>query len=305
MATYHLQHNRVHWTNIVHPTPNDVELLRSRFPFIHPLNLEDILSSKERPKLDEDDDYLFLVLHFPQWDPIQRLSRSREVDIILAQGTVVTIHDGTLKPLLRLFQKCENEEETRQRYMGRGANYTFYVILDELVDYLFPILRKVDKNIQALEEEILGGNTRSVIREITLIRRDVITLRRIIRQQVPVLEELEKTNHPLVMDDYEEYFNDLVDHMHRARDFVDEDTEIVASLAETADTLASHRINEVMQILTVISVTMLPLTLISSVYGMNIPLPLQNNPYSFIFVSATMVIIAVLMLIYFVIRGWL
>lgn len=305
MATYHLQHNRVHWTNIVHPTPNDVELLRSRFPFIHPLNLEDILSSKERPKLDEDDDYLFLVLHFPQWDPIQRLSRSREVDIILAQGTVVTIHDGTLKPLLRLFQKCENEEETRQRYMGRGANYTFYVILDELVDYLFPILRKVDKNIQALEEEILGGNTRSVIREITLIRRDVITLRRIIRQQVPVLEELEKTNHPLIMDDYEEYFNDLVDHMHRARDFVDEDTEIVASLAETADTLASHRINEVMQILTVISVTMLPLTLISSVYGMNIPLPLQNNPYSFIFVSATMVIIAVLMLIYFVIRGWL
>ena len=276
MATYHLQHNRAHWTNIVHPTPNDVELLRSRFPFIHPLNLEDILSSKERPKLDEDDDYLFLVLHFPQWDPIQRLSRSREVDIILAQGTVVTIHDGTLKPLLRLFQKCENEEETRQRYMGRGANYTFYVILDELVDYLFPILRKVDKNIQALGEEILGGNTRSVIREITLIRRDVITLRRIIRQQVPVLEELEKTNHPLIMDDYEEYFNDLVDHMHRARDFVDEDTEIVASLAETADTLASHRINEVMQILTVISVTMLPLTLISSVYGMNIPLPLQT-----------------------------
>lgn len=305
MATYHLQHNRVHWINIVHPTPNDVELLRSRFPFIHPLNLEDILSSKERPKIDEDDDYLFLVLHFPQWDPIQRLSRSREVDIILAPGTVVTIHDGTLKPLLRLFQKCENEEETRQRYMGRGANYTFYVILDELVDYLFPILRKVDKNIQALEEEILGGNTRNVIREITLTRRDVITLRRIIRQQVPVLEDLEKTDHPLIMDDYEEYFNDLVDHMHRARDFIDEDAEIVASLSETADTLASHRINEVMQILTVISVTMLPLTLISSVYGMNIPLPLQNNPYSFIFVSASMVIVAILMLIYFVFRGWL
>jgi len=305
MTTYKLKHNRVTWTNIIHPTPDDVEALRADYPFIHPLNLEDILSPMERPKLDEDDDYLFLVLHFPQWDPVQRLSRSKELNIIIGRGSVVTIHDGTLRPLARIFQQCESSEDARHRYMGRGANHTFYEIVDSMVDYIFPMLRKIDKNIQRIEEGIFTQDMRRVIREITLVRRDVIAMRRIIRQQVPVLSELEDTTHPIIQEEFEEYFGDLSDHINKARDYIDEDLEIVGNLADTADMLANHRINEVMRILTVISVIMLPLTLLSSVYGMNVPLPLQNDPSAFILISIGMVLITVLLLLYFRRQGWL
>lgn len=305
MAIYKMKHERLTWTNIVHPTPDDVAMLRNEHPYIHPLNLEDILSPIERPKLDEDENYLFVVLHFPYWDPVQRLSRPREVDLMIGRGYVITIHDGSLKPLVRLFQQAEQNEEARQRLLGRGSNHALYTIIDHLVDYVFPMLRKVDKNINEIEESIFSRDSRKVIREIALVRRDVIALRRIIRQQVPVLEGLENTEHPIMLEDFEEYFGDLVDHMSKARDFVDEDFEIIGNLAETVDILANHRINEVMRILTVISVIMLPLTLISSVYGMNVNLPLQNDPQAFVLISVGMLLLALFLLFYFRRRGWL
>ena len=305
MATRTLSHGRTKWIDVTCPTPQDIDTIGKTYPYIHPLNLEDLLSPIERPKLDPDEDYLFVVLHFPLWDATQRLTRAREVDLILGRGYVVTIHDGTLKPLVALFDHCEKDEGTRADVLGGAAGHAFYVIIDRLVDYILPILRKVDSNIRDLEEKIFTTDSRKVIRDIAVHRRDIIALRRIIRQQIPIIEVLEKTEHPILHEDLEEYFGDIVDHMYKARDIIDENAEIIIGLAETADTLASHRINEVMRILTVISVIMLPLTLVSSIYGMNIDLPFEQNPNAFIIVSGGMVIITLVMLIYFRRRDWL
>jgi magnesium transporter len=305
MATRKLSYGRVTWTDIVQPTPADVEALGKEYPYLHPLNLEDLLSPIERPKIDEDDEYLFVVMHFPLWDVNLRLSRAREVDIIMGRGYVVSIHDGSLKPMSRLWDECSANPEALAKLLGGGSSHTFYVIIDLLVDYILPMLRKVDANIRGIEEEIFISDTRKIIREITVARRDVIVLRRIIRQQVPILEELEKTEHPILHEDLEEYFGDILDHLYKARDIVDENAEIIGSLAETADTLASHRINEVMRILTVISVVMLPLTLMSSIYGMNIGLPLDSHPNALIIISGSMLASAVAMLLYFRRRNWL
>lgn len=305
MAIQKLEFGRVTWVNLVLPTPAEVEGLREWYPYIHPLNLEDMRSPMERPKIDEDEDYLFVVMHFPLWDPRTSLSRPREVDFVLGRGFVIMVHDGSLKPLTTLWKLCEEDDEQRERMLGRGAVHAFYTLIDQLVDYIQPILRKVDNNIQELEETIFTSETRHVIREISIVRRDIIALRRIIRQQVPIIEKLERIEHPIIHDDLEEYFGDIADHLYKARDIIDEDYEVINSLAETVDTLASHRINEVMRILTVISVIMLPLTLLSSVYGMNIDLPLQNHPDSFVIVSIIMILIAVLMLLYFRRRNWL
>lgn len=304
-----LTYGRVTWYNIVHPSPADVEMLRDVLPYVHPLNLEDIRSPMERPKIDEDEQYLFVVMHFPEFDRKKSLSRPREVDLILGRGYVVTIHDNALKPLSTLWQLCQEDEEQMMRLLGRGANHAFYTIIDQLVDYVFPILKKVDANIRRLEEEIFTQDTRQVIREISLVRRDIIALRRIIRQQVPIIEDFESVEHPILHEDLEEYFGDIADHLHKGRDIVDEQYEIIISLAETVDTLASHRINEVMRILTVISVIMLPLTLLSSVYGMNVPLPLtpefEQDPNAFWIIALLMVLISILMLLYFRRRHWL
>ena len=309
MAIQTLTYGRVTWVNIVHPTPADVDELRQLYPYIHPLNLEDVQSHMERPKIDEDEDYIFVVMHFPHWDSVKALSRAREVDMFIGRGYVITVHDGYLHTLNNLWEKCERDEEFREKILGRGANHTFYTIVDQLVDYIAPILRKVDGNIRRIEEDIFTADTPDVIREISLVRRDVIALRRIIRQQVPIVEQLERVEHPIIHDDLEEYFGDIADHLYKARDIIDENFEIINSLADTADTLASHRINEVMRILTVISVIMLPLTLLTSFYGMNIPLPgtenflVQDEPFWIL--SAMMVLLVVGLLVYFRRRGWL
>ncbi len=306
MATRTINYNDVVWYDIVHPTPDDVEKLSETFPYFHPLNLEDIRSPIERPKVDSDDDYIFVVMHFPLWDARHEISRASEVNLFVGRRYVVTVHNGTLKPLNKLYDLCQESEHERKRLLGRGANEAFYIIIDQLVDYIFPILRKVDRNIHQLEDDLFVGDAKQVIQRIALARRDIISLRRIIRQQIPILQQLETTEHPILHEDMEEYFGDIADHLFKQRDIVEENYEIINSFAETADTLASHRINEVMRILTVISVIMLPLTLISSIYGMNIDqLPFAHHPNSFIITSGIMIVIAILMLIYFRRRNWL
>lgn len=306
MTTLQIVHQRFTWTNIVSPTSADVEALHRAQPCIHPLNLEDLTSVLERPKIDEQDDYLFVVMHFPVWDSKHRLSRSSEIEFIVGRNFLVTAHDGTLKPINQLFERCQQDDAERQKLMGRGANDAFYVIVDVLVDYIFPILGKVDNNIHDIEENIFVADARQIIRDIAVVRRDIIALRRIIRHQAPIVEQLEVTEHPIIREELEEYFGDTVDHLHKARDIIDEDSEIIVSLADTANTLANHRINEVMRVLTVISVVMLPLTLVSGIYGMNFKtLPFDDHPLGFIFVIAFMVFLASSMLLYFRRRNWL
>ncbi|NWG17774.1 MAG: magnesium/cobalt transporter CorA [Chloroflexi bacterium] len=305
MPSQKLQHNRFTWINIIHPVPADIDLLRREFPYIHPLNLEDVLSQTERPKIDEDDDYLFVVLQFPVWDRVARISRASEVDFIVGRNFLVTVHDGQLTPMIHMFEKCQHSPVEREKLMGRGANDAFYVIVDQLVDYIFPILDKVDSNIRAIEENIFTAYTQRIVSDIAVVRRDIIALRRIIRHLVPILEQLERTEHPIIREDLEEYFGDTVDHIYRARDIMDEDAEVIAGLADTANTLVSHRINEVMRILTVISVIILPLTLVTGIYGMNINLPLDEHPLAFIVVMGMMLMISILMVIYFIRRKWI
>ncbi|MDE2853105.1 MAG: magnesium/cobalt transporter CorA [Chloroflexota bacterium] len=305
MATRIIQHNPVTWTDIVHPSAEDVAALRERFPGFHPLYLEDVLSRIERPKLDQDDDYLFLVLHFPLWDSRDELSRASEVNIFVLRGNLVTVHNGTLKPLVTAFQRCEADESERERLLGRGINHALYSLIDQLVDYIFPILNKVDRRVHAIEDALFESDAKRVIQELALLRRDIISLRRIIRGQIPIILQLETCDHPILHEHMEEYFGDIADHLFKLRDIADENFEIVNSFADTADTLASYRINEVMRILTVISVIMLPLTLISSIYGMNIVLPFADDPHAFMITAAIMIIIVILMLAWFRKRGWL
>jgi magnesium transporter len=305
MPTFELKCNRFVWTNIISPTQADIQRLSAAYPFIRPLHLEDLLSQMERPKIDQEDSYLLVVMHFPVWDSKNRLSRSSEVEFIIARNMLVTVHDGTLKPLVQRFAQCELYDAQREKFAGKGANDAFYTLMDSLVDYLFPILRKVDSNIRSIEDGIFTADTRSIVRDIALVRRDIIALRRIIRHLVPVVETLAHLEHPVIREDLEEYFDDSVDHLYTARDIIDENYEVIAGLSETTDTLVSHRINEVMRVLTVISVIMLPLTLVSGIYGMNIDLPLNEHPYAFIFVMSLMISIVVLMLAYFRRRKWL
>lgn len=305
MTYQQLTGSRVTWINITNITPDDVEQIRRAFPYVHPLTLEDMLSPIERPKIDDDDDYIFVVAHFPLWDGVSRLTRASEVDFLVSRNYIITIHDGVLKPLTQLAAAIEVNETERQSLLGRSSSHAFYVMLDRLVDYIFPILRKVDVHIRSIEEAIFSAKEDVLIRDIALVRRDIIAQRRIIRHLVPILDNLERKERPIIHEDLDEYFGDILDHLQRARDIIDEDAEIMGGLAETADTLISHRINGVIRILTVFSVIMLPLTFLTGLYGMNIELPLAEHNAAFLIVVGVMITVVVVMLTYFRYRKWL
>ncbi|MDY7039848.1 MAG: magnesium/cobalt transporter CorA [Chloroflexota bacterium] len=299
-----ITHGKITWTDISHPAPDDIAVLRRNFDF-HPLDLEDCLSRIERPKIDEYETYLFIVMHFPIYDSDQRITRPSEVDFFIGTGYLVTVHDGVLTPLIQLFEDCRTYEATRAKHMGRGASRLLYSVIDALVDYCFPILDKVGNNIEALEDEIFTENMQRIVQEISVLRRDIIALRRIIKPQLAIVTNLERKDRPFIREELDVYFGDIVDHLNKAWDILEDHREVIEGLSETSDSVISYRINEVMKILTIISVVLLPLTLISGIYGMNILLPLAQNAYAFWLIAAAMVLISGGMLFYFRRRRWL
>ncbi len=304
MTVAFVSYGRVTWVDIRQPTEEDIQFLRSRYPF-HPLDLEDCLSRNERPKIDEYEEYLFIVMQFPLFDHRRQVTRPSEVDFFIGADYLITLHDGVLKPLVRLFDRCREDEEARQQYMGKGAGRLLYTILDQLADSIFPMLNKIGAHLRQIEEDMFTENMREIVQHISIVRRDIIAMRRIVRPQLPVVATLEEEDRLFMQDDLEVYWGDIADAFARAWDILEDYREVIEGLADTSDSITSYRINEVMRILTVISVIMLPLTLLSGIYGMNVPLPLASHPWAFFFILGVMAVMVLFMLWAFQRRGWL
>ena len=261
------------WIYIEKPTTQDVEYLAQNFNF-HPLNLDDVLSRVQRPKIDEYPDHLFIVLHFPVYDKENRVTHPSEVDIFIGENYMVTVHkSGDLKPLARFFNECHVDEGICNAYMSRSSGFLLYHILDRLVNYCFPILDKVVDNTEKIEDLIFTRAVPETVREISLIRRDLISFRRVIHPQIGVVEALEREEYPFFKEDQDIYFGDIADHIRKIWDGLEDCKEVVDGLVDTSNWLTSHRIQEIMRILTIVMAIMAPGTLIASIYGMNIHLP--------------------------------
>jgi magnesium transporter len=268
-----ISEGKLTWVYMEKPSNNEVKFLKQHFNF-HPLNLDDVLSRIQRPKIDEYEDHLFVVLHFPVFDKENRITRPSEVDIFIGENYVVTIHcSADLKPLAKFFRECQIREESRQTYLGRSSGFLFYHILDRLVNYCFPILGKITESIDDIEDVIFSKAVPETVRQIFLIRRDLISFRRVIRPQIAVIETLEREEYPFFKEEQEVYFGDIADHTRKIWDGLEDCKEVVDGLAETSNWLTSHRIQEIMRVLTIVMGILAPPTLLSGIFGMNIPLP--------------------------------
>jgi magnesium transporter len=292
------------WIDIVHPGQAEVDWLARTYHF-HPLHLDDTLSKIQRPKIDDEDDYTFIVMHFPVYSRLVRVTTPSEVDIFIGAHYLITVHSGNLKPLVRLFKQCAEDPSMRAEVMGRSTGLLLYQIIDRLVDYCFPILDKIDLNIDQVEDEIFEEKVRRTVQEISHIRHDVIAFRRVIKPLIPVIASLERKHRPFFDEDVEDYFGNISDHLSKIWDTLEDYKEVIEGLSDTITSLTSNRINEIIKVLTIISVILLPLTLISGIYGMNINLPVQSNPFAFEIVLGSMIAVIVGMLGYFKWRKWI
>ena len=278
------------WIDIASPTEKETEYLAQNYPF-HPLDLDDTLSRKQRPKIDEYKDYLFFVFHFPIYRKEERVLTSSQVSVFIGPNYLITLHKGELKPLVKLFKECQIDEGSRQEYLRQGPGFLLYRILDRLVDYCLPILDKVGDGIEEVEDVIFSNRKRGAVREISRLRRDVIAFRRIIWPMRAVIGGLEPKVRRFAKRDLVVYFGDMVDHLDKIWDGLDEYKEIIEGLNDTHDSLATNRTNEVVRILTIIATVMLPVTVVASIYGMNISLPFMNSDYALLYVFLIMLVV--------------
>lgn len=292
------------WIHIERPGPAARAWLEERFDF-HPLAYEDLFSRNQRPKVDEYDDYLFIVLHFPVYDKRVARLNAAEVDIFVGPDFLITLPNVSLQPLQYVFERCRADEETRNELFGKGAGYLLYKVVDACVDASFPMLRKIGLKLERLEQAIFEEESnRELVRDISNAKQEIINFRKIVRPQRVALQDLERTKR-YVTGELDIYFDDINDASERVWDMLENFKEVVEALEATNESMLSHRLNDILRILTAFSVIVLPLTLIASVWGMNVHVPGEDDATAFVIVIAFMAVVLVAMVAWFRRRGWL
>jgi magnesium transporter len=292
------------WIHVDRMDPATATDLAERFGW-HPLDVEDVLSKRQRPKVDEYPDYLFAVLHFPAYDKeIQRLNAA-ELDLFIGADYLVTIPNVELLPISRLFNRCVEDEEFREQLFSKGSGRLLYEVLDDLFDYCFPILDKIAHKLDAVEDDIFEGRSRDAVRDISNVKQEIISFRRIIKPQRATLRVLERAVERFLPEELELYFDDIVDASERIWDLLDNYKEVVEALEATNESVISHRHNDVLRVLTVFSVILLPLTLIASLFGMNVLYPGEGTHEAFWVIVALMVAVVAGLLSFFRYKRWL
>jgi magnesium transporter len=296
------------WLHLETPQLDDANALAQRFNW-HALDIEDVLSKRQRPKIEDYPEYLFGVLHFPVYDKaVQRLNAA-ELDFFLGPDYLVTLPNVELLPVTRLFERASENAELRQQLFSKGSGRLLYDVLDDLFDYCFPILDKIAYKLDSIEDDMFERGSRGfgedVVRDISNVKQEIISYRKIIKPQRSTLRVLERDVERFLPENLELYFDDLVDASERIWDLLDNYKEVVDGLEDTNESVISHRLNNVLRVLTVVSVIFLPLTLITGLFGMNTRFPGFQTAWDFWTVCGVMVAIAVGLVVFFRRKRWL
>ncbi len=292
------------WVHLERPTAGDLAELADRFGF-HELDVEDVLSRRQRPKIDEYPGYLFVVLHFPVYDKkVQRLNAA-ELDVFLGPDFLITIPNVELLPVSRLFNRCEADQELAGEIFAKGSGYLLYEVLDDLFDYCFPILDKIQHKLDSLEDEMFEGRAEEVVRDLSNAKQEIISYRKIIKPERATLRALERYIQRFLREDLDLYFDDIVDAAERIWDLLENYKEVIEGLESTNESVISHKQNDVLRVLTVISVTMLPLTLITGIFGMNVLFPGEGSHEAFWVIIGVLAAALIGMVTFFRLKKWL
>jgi magnesium transporter len=287
------------WVDINAPTPEDGRLLSDVFHF-HPLSVDDALSALQFPKIESYPGYLYMVLH--GIDVGKNEFSTRDVDFFLGANYLVTVHDGQSTSIARLRDVCPQHD----RILGEGPVALMHRIVDAMVDHYRPAVDAVESRIDTLEEEAILGRER-MVRQLVRLRRDLAFMRRVLTPQRDVIGRLARREFPAITDEMAFRFRDVYDHVVRSSEEAILFQDRVTGILEVNLATVSNRLNRVMQVLTVMSTIFLPLTVLTGMWGMNIPLPHLpgGDAAQFWWVLLIMSSISVSMLAIFRRLGWL
>ncbi|OGE76901.1 MAG: hypothetical protein A3C85_01160 [Candidatus Doudnabacteria bacterium RIFCSPHIGHO2_02_FULL_48_21] len=305
MKLQEISYNGYRWINITDPDQEMVQYLGENFKY-HPLDLEDVLSKVSYPKIDAYQNYLFIILQFPVYETARRIYKRSELNIFFGHDYLITINGGQLTALQNFFETCRIDEVARQKFMRGGVGMLLWEILDSHMDYVFPIINQKNDLIFQLEEEIFENpELKDMIQEIMILKRNIINLRRILSPQRQVFVDLGGKHQKFVPEELRIYFDDLVDKQDKIVSQLDTAKSYVDVLEDANESLITRSTNRLLKLLAVFSVIPFPLQLLLNYYGMNIPLPWQNDPHILGYINGALFIMAVLMIAFIYKKRWL
>jgi magnesium transporter len=293
------------WVDVPQPSRAEMEYLGNLY-HLHHLELEDCLSKRQLSKIDEHEDYLFILLHFPWFLKTRQVIRPSQVSIFLGKNYLVTVHNGDLKPLEQIFASCEVGEQQRQEILGMGPGYLLYRIVDSLVDDLFPILDKILEQLDEIEDKVFDEKVEAP-REIMALRRDIADQRRIVFPLRRIMKNLEIKAQLFSQRDVTIFFSDISDHVDKAWETLEECKEIIDIYNDTDFVLSAEKTNKILAVLTVIFTLSIPATVVGTLYGMNVNLPggIETGPWNFLGAYTTLFIVLFVTLLPAALMFWL
>ena len=299
-----IQHGALKWQHITNPTEEDFDYLDDNYNF-HPLDIEDCRGTNQRPKIDEYDDYYFLILHFPYFDKGNKNVRTREVKIFWGKDFIITIGKPhwVVKKLFDEVQEdlSENDEDTLEAMSC--SDLLLYNILDRLMLETYQLILRIGSEIDLINYDIFNKKARNIIELISITRRNIILLNTTFKPQLRVLHMFESGGIKGFVDpeqvDMEDYWGDILDQYQKMYDLVEDYGELIEGLSKTFDSLQTNRTNDIMRVLTYFSTVMLPLTVVASLFGMNVDFPFTTNTLSFWIILGSMALLTTGLLIYF------
>ncbi len=294
---------RLKWYNVQSPTEEDFEYLLNTFHF-HPLDIEDCKQSNQRPKIDIYDDYYFIILHFPKFDRHNKFIKPREVKIFWAEEYIITV-GKTHIAIENLFKEAKEQEERGEDFEIATSDALLYTMFERLMTDSIFVMRKIGLELDLLNRDLFTINPQKIIERLSVTRKNIILLNTMFKPQLKVFNKFESGAIKGFADNMEDYWGNILDYSNKIWDMTEDYAELIEGLSVTFDSAQTNKTNEIMKILTLISSIILPLTFITSLYGMNVMLPLQHNPWAFWILMGLMFAMAAILVIYFRKKKWM
>ena len=267
----------------------------------HPMAVEDCVADINHPKVDDYGDYLYLALHSARWDDPASEPVLKEIDVLIGKNYLITYHEDETRGI----ERARTMLDRRGELLTRGPDHLLYYILDVMVDNYMPIIETVHGRLDRLEERVLHNPNRRVLAEVLRLKRGVASIRRVVGPQRDTILALTRDEFAGIRPEIRPYLRDVYDRMARVSDLLDSFRDELATILDIYVSQVSNQLNEVMKVLTSITVVIMPVTLIASIYGMNVDFPGSGTRWGFGVSAGLMVATAVGMILYFRSRRWL
>ncbi|MFA6308067.1 MAG: magnesium transporter CorA family protein [Patescibacteria group bacterium] len=298
---------KLSWLHIEKPTRSEIDYLKNEYDF-HPLDLEDCLVKVQRPQMNEYHHYIFFILTFPVYNRETREIESSEVDFFISSKYLITISDGQIPTLKNLFNEVKTNDYSKEKYMlNSHPVFLLYEVLHRLQNHTIPMLDHITQEINDIEKRIFKGEEKKLVIEILHAKRNIVDFRRIMQAHKNIIKKLMNTNDKFFMHNkINIYFSNILDRAKDIWDILETLKENINTFQETNESLISHRLNDIMKTLTIVSVIMVPATLVASIFGMNA----QHMPFiglvgDFYILMTIIFIIIIVSLLYFRKKKWL